>query len=124
MKARLWAIKKDIHVLLGAMNKLKERVKKLLEDWQKFADQMCGVADGRQENIFKQFKEVNKLLGAADTEITIFKVSLSSLGETCQDKKVLSVVNAQKMDPAMNLSVKGVEEKCKEVEAVEEGSKC
>ena len=76
MKARLWSIKKDIYVLLGAMNKLKERVKKLLEDWQKFADQMCGVADGRQENIFKQFKEVNKLLGAADTEITMIKVFL------------------------------------------------
>ena len=60
------------------MNNLKERVKKLVEDGQKFADQMCGVADGRQENILKQFKEVNKLLGAADTEITIFKVSLSS----------------------------------------------
>ena len=107
--------------MLGAMNKLKERVKKLLEDWQNFADHMCGVADGRQENILKQFKEVNKLLGAADTEIIMFNVSLSSLGETCKDKKVLSVVNAQKMDPAMNLSVKGVEEKCKEVEAVEEG---
>ena len=100
--------------------KLKQRVKKLVEDGQKAVNQIS-VGDGGQENILQQFKEVNKLLGSADTEITLLKVSLSSLSDSCQDEKV--VVNAQKMekvseDSTMNPSLKGVEEKCEVEENV------
>ena len=67
--------------MLGAITKVKQRIKELVKDGENAVNLMCSVGNGSRENIVQQFKEVNKLLRSADTEITMLKDSLSNLAE-------------------------------------------
>ena|ERR1712082_475180 len=72
---------KSVDSIEVKITKVKQRMKELVKYGEKAVNLMCSVGNGSRENIVQQFKEVNKLLRSADTEITMLKDSLSNLAE-------------------------------------------
>ena len=74
-------MKKDMKMVMVDLKNLKNRVSEMIEAGQDADKKLYEITDEEQHKMLKVFKGVSKMVGSSDIEITLLKVSISSLME-------------------------------------------
>jgi hypothetical protein len=85
MKRKVSSLQGDMKMVKWDIMSLQNRVRDMIQTGQIAAKKLHEISDDEQHNMLKVYKEVSKVVGSADMEITLLKVSISSLVEKGTD---------------------------------------
>ena len=81
MKRKLSFMQRDMKMVMLDIINLQNRVGDMMEAGQTAAKKLYDISDEEPHKMLKVYKEVSKVVGSSDMEITLLKVSISSLVE-------------------------------------------
>ena len=96
MRGKLRSLQSDMKMVTVEVSNLKKRVEEIFKEVDKAAEKLYGVPEDDYVKTLNIYKEVSKVVGSSDMEITLMKVMLASLVECSSD--VVEKVFAMKME--------------------------